>query len=143
MSAIPSSLPAVQDALEYMRENLTIDQKTQDKAYAVALVIIKTIAIAAASVAVLSLANVSNIAKFLPGTAVFATFVGICLFSKPNSNPTPYYRPCDEEWRKEAKADREAEALKNTTHQSKMAETSKAWHNGNDSNFVAVGTRKA
>lgn len=140
MSAI-SSISNVQSTSPCMKEALPIDQKTQNKVYAVALVVIKAIAIAIVAVSVFALTKGNPTA--LPGVAFLTTFFAITLFSKPNSNTPSYSRPRDEEWKKEARADREFEALKNTQEPAKIAKISKDWHNGNDSNFVAVGTRRA
>jgi len=154
MSTIPSTLGRIQtyaqDTLTYVQNNLKIDQSTQDKAYAVALNVMKVIAFVAASATILAVScKAGCISTILPGAApIIAGLLALSILCKSDST-TPSKPQADsaaraKEWSKEARSDRES-AIKNAADAKKKIEienTSTAWHNGNNSNFAAVGTRK-
>lgn len=154
MSTISSTLGSIQSytqgTLTYVQNNLKIDQSTQDKAYAVALNVMKAIAFVAASATILAVScKACCLSTILPGAVPFiAGLLALSILcnssSTAPSEPKTASNARAEDWSKEAKSDRE-DAIKTIADAKKKTElenTSSMWHNGNNANFVAVGTRK-
>jgi hypothetical protein len=124
------------------------DQSTRDKVRFVAMTAIKTIAVIATVVAAVALGSTHTILPLLKEAAPFVLGFAALAFLATTSKDTDH-SPVEmvkrnQEWKKDAADDRESDAQEKVSNQKRedLKETSSAWHGGNNSDFVAVGTRK-
>lgn len=166
MPTISSALADVQtyvlNSIKHAQNNLKMDAATQDKVHAVALVVMKAIALIAISAAIGffgydAITSLSSVAPFFSGSAVIATVLALSVLGPASKDPSYFKEDSDaiaKEGSKEAPSSgRDLKSISKSWHENQdsnyakegdgrdLENVSRDWHDGKDSNYAEPGIR--